>query len=499
MPMLIKLVSFLAIMLLLVVVWVAVVSVSVDAVKGSTGNIPLAELAVVSCNKHDRNQSFWEVVQSSLHPSHRTPTGLVWLGDVVYADTSYGPGIWVQSSDQTMQAKYDSLKANPFYSRLRDTVDTVAGVWDDHDMGCNDGGKDCETKSAVKKMFLGFLDVPSTDPRWVRDGVYSLTKIPFRTNDSCASRSYDNAICLILLDVRFNRDPIVKERVGTVLGETQWSWLEQTLKTEVVRAPHDSKEKCAVTLIGSGIQILSDEKPTEQWAHFPAERTRLYNLLRKTGAQRVVFLSGDVHLAEIQREPKEQHPSSLAFEESCERGGLGALGYPIVELTTSGLTHSVGELLNPAVFDYILPTPRRISRLLNRNFLRLSLQEASIVEEPSPEGDDLRCHAPNLKLVITFFDLDRKEIAFEHVEDLTSLNSKQSSGCRRPGDAVEFGDAPFPPVKRALVYIQTTIFPQLLLHQVIYIVLFSVGGLGALSLAVVVWLLVRRLGPALPS
>lgn len=51
---------------------------------------------------------------------------------------------------------------------------------------------------------------------------------------------------------------------ATILGEAQWSWLEQQLK-----------EPATLHIFVSGIQVIPDEHCSERWGGFPHERIRL--------------------------------------------------------------------------------------------------------------------------------------------------------------------------------------------------------------------------------
>ena len=135
---------------------------------------------------------------------------------------------------------------------------------------------------------------------------------------------------VILLDGRYHRSPLGKgfkpgepgdgyrgkyipntDEGATMLGETQWRWLEQQLKV-----PAD------IRLIGSGIQVVADEHGSEKWGNFPNERQRLFKLIRDTKATGVVILSGDRHLAEIARLPGDS---------------VLGVGYPLFDITSSSL------------------------------------------------------------------------------------------------------------------------------------------------------------------
>ena len=62
--------------------------------------------------------------------------------------------------------------------------------------------------------------------------------------------------------------------------------------------------------VGSSIQVLQEWRPLfepfeppETWADFPDERCRLFYLLKKYEIPGVVFLSGDVHHADLNARP----------------------------------------------------------------------------------------------------------------------------------------------------------------------------------------------------
>ena len=51
--------------------------------------------------------------------------------------------------------KYSALKTNPLYSAFAGAV-TVIGVWDDHDYGLDDGGKEYPQKTSAQMKLLDF-------------------------------------------------------------------------------------------------------------------------------------------------------------------------------------------------------------------------------------------------------------------------------------------------------------------------------------------------------
>ncbi|KAL7705712.1 hypothetical protein N2W54_003077 [Lotmaria passim] len=248
----------------------------------------------------------------------------------------------------------------------------VWGTWDDHDMGKNDGGREYPYRNVTQRFFLDFLRAPATDPRWTREGVYEAYTLPFHavvdnekgwgaSLEALLRQLYEHAICIVLLDVRSFRDPPNATYAGDMLGDAQWDWLEAQLQ-RFTTPTRDGREPCALTLIGSGIQFMLDEKPAENWAAFPGSRDRLLGLLRLYKAERVAFLTGDVHMGELGGDF-----TSLAITQ--------VLGYPLLEATSSGLTHSANMFMLPTILPRFFRTPRRLSLYVEKNFgaVRLSV------------------------------------------------------------------------------------------------------------------------------
>ena len=82
-------------------------------------------------------------------------------------------------------------------------------------------------------------------------------------------------------------------------------------------------------LIGSSLGFSATYNGAEGWALWPAEQQRMVELIRRTRAEGVVFLSGDVHYAEV--------------------SVLRAPGvYPLYDFVSSGLTQAHGWDFVPA-------------------------------------------------------------------------------------------------------------------------------------------------------
>ena len=297
----------------------------------------LTRIGFGSCANEGKSQPIWDAILA------RHSDLFVFLGDNIYGDTR---------DMSVLRAKYAQFAAQPGFSRLRATTPIVA-VWDDHDFGENDAGSDYPMKDETRRMFLDFWDEPAGSPRRDRDGVYA----------SYVFGPPGRRVQVILPDLRYNRTPLLKLDLGgadyetwararlaaglqvpgpyarnpdlkaTMLGERQWQWLERQFEV-----PAD------VRLIGSSLQVLADFTGWEAWANFPRDQQRLIDLIRRKNANGVVFLSGDIHYAEL---------SKLDVN----------VPYTLWDLTSSGLTEEwtiptpnanrVGEVLPEANFGFI--------------------------------------------------------------------------------------------------------------------------------------------------
>jgi alkaline phosphatase D len=118
-----------------------------------------------------------------------------------------------------------------------------------------------------------------------------------------------------------------------MLGDAQWQWLEAQLKQ-----PAD------VRFIVSGVQVVVEGHGWEGWHNFPLEQEKLRRLLMATKANGVVFLSGDRHIGAVYKSVPSQ-------------------GYPLFELTSSGMTHAWSDAKEAG--------PNRLGSLVTQNHFAL--------------------------------------------------------------------------------------------------------------------------------
>lgn len=268
----------------------------------------VSRLAFGSCARQAEPQPIWGAVRAS------EPDVFVLLGDNVYADTS---------EERELRAAYAKLAAKPGFAKLREEA-TVLATWDDHDYGRNDAGAEFEAKRMSQAVFLDFFGEPADSRRRQTPGVY----------DAEVFGPAGERVQVILLDTRYFRSPLKRWPAGerpkgrgpyianndpaaTMLGPAQWRWLEAQLKK-----PADLR------IIASSIQFAAEDHHWEKWANLPHERRRMLALIERTGAEGVIFISGDRHLAEI----------SVLDERPA---------YPIHDVTSSSLNDTLSPREEP--------------------------------------------------------------------------------------------------------------------------------------------------------
>jgi alkaline phosphatase D len=264
----------------------------------------ITKIAFGSCGHEDDPQPVLSIAAA------QKPDAFIFLGDNIYGDTY---------NMDTLENKYKRWMAQPDFKKLENSTKIFA-TWDDHDFGSNDDGKYYPFKKESKELLLKYFKEPAESERRKHDGIYHTEYI----------KAGDKTIQLLLLDVRTFRNNLLPydtaaklprkkyfygldyiphtSEDSTLLGTEQWKWLEGELSK-----PADLR------LICSGSQFSIEYNGYEAWANFPHEQKKMLELIKKTKANGLVFLTGDVHYAEISK---------------LEEPGL----YPIYDVTASGIT-----------------------------------------------------------------------------------------------------------------------------------------------------------------
>jgi alkaline phosphatase D len=265
------------------IIWIAV---TLTLFSCSEKKPVVTKIAFGSCGNQDLAQPVLTLAADT------KPDAFIFLGDNIYGDTD---------NMDTLRNKYARWMAQPDYQKLENSTKIFA-TWDDHDFGRNDAGMYYPWKKESKEIFLNVFKEPKISERRNHDGIYKTEYI----------KTDDKVIQLILLDVRTFRNNLLQYTKGdslprkeyfytpdykphtsvdsTLLGTAQWQWLQQELK-----------KTADLRLICSGSQFGIEYNGYEAWANFPHEQKRVLDLIKNTKANRVLFLTGDVHYAEISK------------------------------------------------------------------------------------------------------------------------------------------------------------------------------------------------------
>jgi len=226
---------------------------------------------------------------------------MLWLGDNWYTrevDYYSSWGLWYRAAyDRSRPILQPFLKKMPHYA-----------IWDDHDFGPNDLGREFVLKEESRKVFSGFW----ANPSYGEDGYGIYTKLSHGDVD------------LFLLDDRTWRssdrlpdsvngkpNPLKK-----MFGHRQIEWLKNALKGS----------SATFKIVVTGSQVLNPASPFDCFRKFPVEYLDLMAFIRDEKISGLMFLTGDRHHSEV-----------IKIE--------GLAGYPLYDITVSPLTsgtHSFG-------------------------------------------------------------------------------------------------------------------------------------------------------------
>jgi hypothetical protein len=277
---------------------------------------------------------------------------------------------------------YEQQLQNPHYAALSAQHNiSIFGTIDDHDYGCNNADSTFPHKQESARAFVDFLGLPSDSSMRQRAqaglGVYGVQLfdfdrpksqhlvseeeagidpdvVPVNSNNKNGNDepSYSNhTVAVFVLDIRSNKAPWKKglaayqpDYQGDFLGEDQWTWFEQAL----------ANSRAAVHVVVSGVQVHADRFPNanvaEAWGKFPAAQQRLYDALLNHDTAVPILISGDVHMSQLMRRDC-VHKDDLAASssETTRTPRRHKRQRSLMELTTSGMTHSWGTMSNPAL------------------------------------------------------------------------------------------------------------------------------------------------------
>ena len=289
-----------------------------------SADTPLTRILVGSCLDEEKGDS-----ESLRSVAAMTADLFLMIGDNVYGDSDGSAPRMGDADLPELRESFSDLAARPDFQAVRKAHPMMV-AWDDHDYALSDGGKHFAFRRESERIHERFWGLANQDVgAW--PGTYYA-----RAFGPEGERTQ-----IIMLDTRFFRSDLTdtddasvkgKERYmpssdpnQDMLGNDQWTWLQNELQK-----PADLR------LIVSSVQVMPNAHGWESWSRLPAERERLYDLIKDTGADGVVFVSGDRHAAFLYRADD-------------------VLPYPAYEITASSFNASHRDSTDEMDVDQIGP------------------------------------------------------------------------------------------------------------------------------------------------
>lgn len=309
----------------------------IHAIISSPIEADLIKLGLGSCLDQDFPQPIWNSIEKE------NLNYFIFLGDNVYGDSPDG-------SLDRLKSAYQNQKS--LLPAFLDDIN-ILSIWDDHDYGLNDGGRDYIFKKESQKMFLNFWEIPEDDIRSKQEGIYFSEDKTF----------FDKKFKFIFLDTRYFRSELLGPKGkyakneslnSTMLGINQWEWLEKELDGYF-----------DFLIIFSSIQIIPQDHGFEKWSNFPNERIKFFSMIDKY-INKTLLVSGDRHRGGIYKKngffeitaSSLNKPGSLFFE--TDKYLLGKTyrqeNYGVIEISKNNidviLKDKAGKILNSIVLEY---------------------------------------------------------------------------------------------------------------------------------------------------
>jgi alkaline phosphatase D len=224
------------------------------------------------------------------------PDLMLWLGDnCYYREADY-------QTEAGMRYRYAHTRAQAELQPLWAAVHHYA-IWDDHDYGPNDSDRTFRRRDTALRIFRDYWCNPT----------HGTPETP-----GCFFRFDWADVEFFMLDGRYHRMPnhLPDDAPDkTMLGPEQLGWLLESLRSS----------EATFKVVASGGQVLNPVSPWECFGRFKVEQSRIFDFIRSEKIPGVVFISGDRHLAELNRR-------------------LEPNLYPLYDFTSSSLTAGVAKL-----------------------------------------------------------------------------------------------------------------------------------------------------------
>lgn len=245
-------------------------------------NNKISKIAFGCCAQFKNRQDVWWSV------NRFAPDLFIFMGDNVLADTD---------DMEDLEFAYSKLQQHRGF-RILKLNSIIMNIWDDLDYGEKDSNKHYKNKLGSRQAYLNFWREPMISPRYTQQS---------GINYSLHFGKEENRVQVIMLDTRWQRDsvkkvslldqakratkkqgPYISQEIAEIMNESQWQWLAEELD-----------EFARLRIIVSSNQMLGNYSGHDNWALYPKEQARLFNLLKTKNATNTILLGGGTHWAEL--------------------------------------------------------------------------------------------------------------------------------------------------------------------------------------------------------
>lgn len=281
----------------------------------------------------------------------QSPDFFIWLGDNVY----YREPDWTTRSGKIHRWTHD--RSIPELRPMLATIPQYA-IWDDHDYGPNDAGREYWHRELATEIFTLFWANPT---------------VGFPGQGGISSYFAWGDVHFYLLDNRsFRSTPVMDPRP---FGQTPQQLGKEQIDTLVElmifnRWQSISSYPSTFHVVAVGSQILSPHSK-DSLPSYPEEWQYLFDRLVQAEMHNVIFITGDVHFGEVSRKV---YPGGGLTGVPGRYGNPGT-DYVFWDITSSSLTAGswpgAPAERNPYRFDIF---PGETDRAGQRNFATLSFE-----------------------------------------------------------------------------------------------------------------------------
>lgn len=188
-------------------------------------------------------------------------------------------------------------------------------MWDDHDYGPNNSDGTAKGKEKSLQGWKQFWANPVAGTPETPGAFYKFSW---------------GEVEFFMVDGRYHRSPdkVPDDEQKRMLGDAQFAWLLDGLKSSTAK----------FKVIASGSTL--DHSKGDGWRIYTFSRHRLFDSIKEHKIPGVMYLSGDIHASLVW-----EHPES------------DRVGYPFVEVVSSGVANSGTLSFSTIDFDTTRPDP----------------------------------------------------------------------------------------------------------------------------------------------